>query len=399
MLKKLILSLFILLLALMAAGCWDRVEIEDRGFVVGVAIDPADTDIERKGNTKGKRRYLVTDQFVIPAGLQAGAAEGGGREKAYFNLAIQGESMMEIAKILTTRSSRSPYMQHLELIVISGEIIKESLRLQDILDFYIRHPEMRRGTFIAITKDRAKDVLAVENPAEKLPVMYILSVMKNNRETGRMLKPTTIGDIHTELLSGSSYVLPRLLPDQNEVTSAGAAAIRGYDNKLVGWVSAEETEGLNFITGEYKGGIIKVKLIDNLVAYEIQRAKRYIKVDTSDKHRLKVTIEVQTEGMIHESLETENFLKRSTINDLQKLYDQEIVRLCNDTIEKAQNDFKVDVLGLDEHLSANHPRLWEEIKNDWDRGENLFSDCKIEVKSNTIIRNSGVVNQSEKQKD
>lgn len=402
MLNKVSLSLLSLLFTLLAAGCWDSVEIEDRGFVVGVAIDKAknkDIKNKSKGRPKGKERYLVTYQFAIPAGLGGGKAEGGSGTKAYFNLTSEGYAMMEVNKILASRSSRSPFMEHLQLIVISDEIVKESRRFQDILDFYIRHPEMRRGTYLAITKGSAKDVLVVENPSEKLPVMYLISLMNNYRETGTMHEPVIIGDIHAHLLSGSGYVIPRLMVQPTEVKSAGAAAFRGFDNRLAGWLDEEETEGLNFLTGQMKGGITIARFGDNLVLYEITRAKREIKVDTSDQHRLKVTFEVKTEGMIHETLEMEDLLKLATIEHIQKQVDKEIVRICTDTIEKLQKDFKVDVLGLGKHLSGDHPRLWEKIKNDWDRGNHLFSDVKIEVKSNAIIRNAGIVNQTEKQLD
>lgn len=61
----------LLCLALFATGCWDRVEIEERGFVVGAGIDVAGEDDADK--------YILTFQFVIPGGLQG---MGAGRKTA-----------------------------------------------------------------------------------------------------------------------------------------------------------------------------------------------------------------------------------------------------------------------------------------------------------------------------
>ncbi len=402
MLNKFCLSLLSLLFTLLAAGCWDRVEIEDRGFVVGVAIDKAKDEenvAESKGRPKGKRRYLVTYQIAIPGGLGAGAAEGGDGTKAFFNLTSEGYAMMEINRILSSRSSRPPYMEHLKLIIISDEIVKETRAFQDILDFYIRDPEMRRGTYLAVTKGKAKDVLEVENPSEKLPVLYLISVMDNNEETGRMHEPVLIGDIHEHLLSGTGFVVPRLIPQKYEVKSAGVAAFRGHDNRLAGWLDEEETEGLNFLTGKIKGGITIAKLGDNLLLYDIKNIRQKIKVDTTDKQKLKVTFDIKLEGMLHETLETEDVLMRSTLDKIQKLIDEEIERICNNTIEKLQKHYKIDVLGIAEYLAADHPHLWENIKKDWNEGKHLFSKATIEVKSNALIRNAGIVNQTEKQFD
>jgi len=73
------LCLFVTFLTLVA-GCWDQVQIEERGFVVGVTIDvPRSSETEKKANQeapdkpKGKQRFLMTHQIVIPGGLISGS--------------------------------------------------------------------------------------------------------------------------------------------------------------------------------------------------------------------------------------------------------------------------------------------------------------------------------------
>ncbi len=52
------------------AGCWDRVEIEDRGFVVGAALDLPDEGTE-------ENKIKLTNQFVVPSGLGAPSQASG----------------------------------------------------------------------------------------------------------------------------------------------------------------------------------------------------------------------------------------------------------------------------------------------------------------------------------
>jgi spore germination protein len=58
---------------LLLTGCWDRVEIEERGFVVGVGVDLLKKE-EREEQLDDKQTidetpFKLTYQFVEPRGL------------------------------------------------------------------------------------------------------------------------------------------------------------------------------------------------------------------------------------------------------------------------------------------------------------------------------------------
>jgi spore germination protein len=396
---------FLLMLTLLT-GCWDRIEIEDRGFVIGAAIDmpkkeeaEEKTEKEKEGDNrpKGKARFVVTYQFVIPGKLQGGGGSGGsggGNGDAFKNITSEGETLFEITRGMATRTSRSPFFPHIQLIVVSEEVAR-SKHFANVLDFFLRDHEMRRGTQVMISKGEAKKVLEVKPQVEKLPVIYIQSVAQNSHKTARMVAPSRIGDIHEQLLAANSYVIQRIVASKEEVKIAGSAVFHGHDNVLVGWLGEEETEGLNFLKGEIKGGLLKVGVEDNLISYEIKGVKRKIKVDTRDKDNLTFTITMATEGNIPEALETESWSDDKVIKNVEKKVGEEIERITKDTIQKLQGEFKTDAIGLGRYLSKEYPDLWETIRNDWDRGENYFAKSTINVEGKAIIRNAGVIIKSE----
>lgn len=392
-----ILAMVIALYSLCLTGCWDRIEIEERGFVVGVAIDMAKgsnaeetEDKEAEDRAKGKHRYVVSYQFVIPKGLQQ---DGGG--KSFYNVSAEGDSLMDITRGLATRSSRTPYFEHIKIIIVSEEVAK-NVGIADVLDFFLRDHEMRRGTKVMIAKGDARKVLEVKPPIENIPVMYIRSVTENNYRTARMHPPARIGDIHEKLLLSYSYAIPRIIGEKEEVKIAGTAVIQGIDNKMVGWLGEEETQGLNFLTGEAEGGVQKVKVKDNLIVYEYRGKKRTIEADVKDKEHIHLKVKISSEGFIPETLVPVDWLEESTVSEIEKKVEEDTVRIAQATLDKLHKEFKVDVIGAGEYLSKTHPELWNEIKDDWDRGKNYFSKSKIEVESKVVIRNSGVINKSER---
>ncbi|WP_134699814.1 Ger(x)C family spore germination protein [Ammoniphilus sp. YIM 78166] len=390
------ICILICLLAVLT-GCWDRVEIQERGFVLGVAIDESKDQQEGEGDekeerTKGEGRYVVTHQFVAPEGLQGG--DGGGGTTPFFNLTTEGASMIETVRMLATRTSRPPYFGHIKMIIISEDVAKKG-RMADVVDFFLRDHEMRRGTKVMIAKGQAKDILNFKPPLEKTPVTFIRSVAENIDRTGRIYPPVRIGDLHELLLRQNSYALPRIMGEKEEVKVAGAAIFQGYSNRMVGWLGEEETIGLNCIRGEIKGGIEKVEVEDKLVVYEFRGKNSSIEVDVSDIENLKFTITMESEGFIPESQKTVDWLSATVVRSVEKKIGEETVRIATKALNKLHKEFKVDAIGLGRYLYTHHPKVWDKVKHDWDRGKNYFAKSTIELKGKAIVRNSGVIIKSE----
>lgn len=394
-----------MVMILLLTGCWDRIEIEDRGFVIGVAIDLPEnesveqhTSQEEANKPRGQARFLATYQFVNPAALSGGTNQGGGGGEPVFNLTTEGDTIMEINRSLATRTSRSPYLGHTKVVIISEEVA-QSKHFANVMDFLLRYQEFRRSTQLMIAKDKAKEIIEIKPDLEKLPVMYIQSVGQNNYRSARMVAPTEIGDVHHDLLAGSSYVIQRIVGSDKEVKVAGSAVFHGKDNAFIGWLGEEETEGLNFIKGELEAGMLKVQVEDNLIGYEIKGATRDITVDKSNKENLKFTINIISEGNVPESLETLSWDRIDVLANVQGKVEEEVVRITEDAVNKLHGDFKTDALGLGQYLSKNEPKLWEEIKDDWEEGRGYFSKSSITVKAEVEIRNTGVIIKSEPVQD
>ena len=127
----------------------------------------------------------------------------------------------------------------------------------------------------------------------------------------------------------------------------------------------------------------------------LESSKRKIDVNDKDVDNLKFTIELDVEGSIAESLETMDYMKYSEVLKAQQSIEDEIKRLCEDTIHKLRDDFKIDVIGLGSYIKRHDPKLWNKVGKGWDTWENYFTKSSIDVKVNVIIRNPGLISESE----
>jgi spore germination protein len=391
----------VLIILLFTTGCWDRVEVEERGFVIGIAIDLAKQDNE----DEGKQRFLVTYQMVNPSGISGGnggggsGSSGGSGLKAYFNISSEGDSMKQITRELFTRTSRTPYFEHLKIIIVSEEIARSELGFAHVLDMFIRDHEMRRGIKVMITKGKASDILDVHPSSERMPSMYINFVSGNFDKSTNMLPALTIGDLHERFLKIESFSVPSIFYGEEDVKLTGAAVIRGDNNRLAGFLGEEETAGLNFMNENVKEGVLKITVDEELIIFDITEAKHKIRADVSDKQAIRFDISINAEGEIGETFEQLDFKNPDILSKLEKLVSQEIVRLCEAAIDKVQKQYRADAFELGAYLKQNHHKVWEQIKDDWDSGVNYFAKSDIRVKAKTHIRRTGTVVKTERRKE
>lgn len=378
-----IFLLIICSLVLLLSGCWDQVNIEERGFVVGISIDMLGKQGDDNYNLN------LTDQIVVPAGLG-----GGGQKKAFTNIPASGESLFEISRKIASQTSRTPYYEHLQIIIVSEEIAQVPGLFASIMDIFIRDMEMRRSIKVMISEGEAKKMLEMEPESESIPAIYMDAVLESNAKTIEKVDPVEMGNIHQFLLTKGSYVLPFVLPEGNRIKNKGAAVIHGHTNKMVGVLTGDETKGLNLLTKSTNGGNIKFEIEDRLMIYEIQHTKSSIKIDVKDKHNIDISIEIDAEGSIVEMFGSKILLTPKRFKKIEKKVSERIEQLANQTLKKAQQELNADFFGFNDLLKQRHYDKWQNIKGDWDHGENLFANCTINVTANAIVRATGAADKT-----
>jgi spore germination protein len=260
---------------LFLSGCWSSHEIEERGFGVAMAFDKGqETEIDKKLKETGAgfpQRDLITFtyQFINPLGTIGQSNGGGGEQKPYINFSESGDSIHQIVREIALRMDRPIFTPHLKIIVISEELLS-AVNLQRLMDFDLRDDEMRLSSRILVSKGKASEALEVTATSD-IPAFHLHGITENRYRSTKILPPLSLAKLTGKLYSDSSFLIQNVATANGEVQFAGAAIINGKTKKWHGFLNEEDVEGLTWLTGVGKGGVLKSfdKQSGQIVLFEV----------------------------------------------------------------------------------------------------------------------------------
>lgn len=374
---------FMVILLLLLTGCWDKVELEDRAFVYGIAIDAAEKQSEIK----------LTSQLVVPSQLTT-LGGGGGSGPAFRNLSITGETIIDSNREMIKQTSRVPDPTHIKVILFSEDIIKQPTIFKEHIDLFLREKDMRRGILIAVTSGEAGELLFVEPQHEKIPTQYIgrLLETKGNLET---IESIRIGDIQEKLSERESFPLPLLEKlDSKSVNYVGIAIYNGKKEQMVGILKGDEAKGLSILIEKNNTGTLNIKVEDKTATIELLKMKHKITLVNNDPNNFEFKISLKITGTIAEQYGNQNVMSAEVHDKFQLELERKVHEIMTKAVEKLQKDYQTDIVGLGSYLHHYHPKVWEQTKDNWDSGENNFSKSKINFDIHVLIERPGTINKT-----
>ncbi|MFZ5643675.1 MAG: Ger(x)C family spore germination protein [Bacillota bacterium] len=390
---RILLTFFILLL-LFAAGCWNRVELDQRAIVAGYGVDKAE---------EGKLR--VTVQIVKPGEIKAGTSTMGGASKAVTVYTGTGFTFFDTLRNLAMVVGKKLFLTETKILVVGEDLAREGIGR--ITDFYERDAEPSTRNFLLVAKGEAKQVLETEIGTEKVWAYGIENMVKTVTAHGKAPAVEvaefleTVESKTTAPVATAVQVIRKgkeegeeegkageATPVPKEVKVSGTAVFHHY--KLTGWLDEKETRGLLWVTGKIKSGIIVVPSPageDKLVALEIIRAKADIKPEITDGN-LTITVEVEEEGNLGEvQPDSVDITKPGVLEDLEERKKTAIKDEIMSAVIKAR-ELNADIFGFGEAVRRKYPREWKGLEDKWDE---IFPTLEVNVAVDAKIRRTGKI--------
>ncbi|MEB2294422.1 Ger(x)C family spore germination protein [Priestia megaterium] len=381
-----LLSVF-LLVPLM--GCWSSHEIEERSLGVGVALDKGkESMIEKEFDEQGggyTKKNLITStyQLITPQVASSTTKQGGPQQKSYVNVSETGDSAFQMIRELSLRSDTPLTSPHMKVMVI-GEALARSYSLEQLVDQSLRDNDFRPSCLMFISKGRASDTLESKTAGE-IPAFRLSAMVENAYRTTRILPPMALIKLESKIQSQSSFLLQNVVSANGEIKFEGAGIIKGKTNKMIGFLNEEELDGLTWITGKGKGGLVKSfdKKTGQLIIYEIESMKSHIQPYVKGNN-ISFDVHIESVGRLSESWVTSgSTFNNQFLQNAQKTSEKKVKYLVKNVLEKMQKEYRVDVAGFGNRLRIKHPRVWMRAKENWDQtfsGVPINYDVKLRIK-------------------
>lgn len=393
MLKR-VMSLMMILIMVPAilTGCWDKVEIDQRGFVTVIMIDmapPGYTEKETEaakdipGASSQMGKFLKVTYAIANAILFAGEG-GGGSEKARVSMSSVSTSIDKASRFVDSRLSRRLYFGHTQVAIFGEEFLKNPDKVKEVLGDIERSQQFSRTIRVLSCEGEASKAADLDPKGEKLLFRYLRGIMENEATNGRIIDLSFNEFISMLAEEKGTGIIPRVSVEKDEVKISGIDIIKDY--KLIGSLSEYDALYFNTLSGRRKGGVIYINAGDTALAFSTNNVSRQVKLVNSDPNKLEVEIDVEVEGSISDSKVDQEVFDIDLINKAEKELNKSDEESCKFVISKLQKKYNVDVLQIDEFLRKYHPDVWDKVKDRWSE---IYPEIKITPVISDKIRRVG----------
>lgn len=371
----------LLLAALLLQGCWDRTELEERAFVMAVAID--------RGQ---EQRYAVTVNIALPAQL-AGEGGGGGEGPGFLLTTVEAPTLTAALGLIDSYVDRQVSLLHAKAVFLGEEVARESGL--ESMDELVRFREARRTIFYAVTRGRAEEFLRQAEPImEKSPHRFIEQMTYNYRQTGMVPASSQVQTFVTDVSTGyrdpmvyyaairGGAAPPQGGEDQAgrpeprpATTVAGELPRRGGPNmeflgaaafrhdKMAGVLSGDEVRLVLMIQDEFQSGVFTLPDVaepEKHISVRLSRSRPYgVQTDLSgDQPRFRGQIALEAELLAVQS--GQNYSEPELQNRLERAFEEQLEREIRRLVRKTQ-EWGADIMGFGEHVAGHFPTVaaWE----------------------------------------
>lgn len=368
---------------LFLSGCWDRRELNDRAIWMATGWD-----VVEKGKVE------ISGQVVIPANVQTLGGGGGGAEKGFFAISAKGRTISEALRNIQTKLPREAFFGHRRVIFLSEDIAKRGLKKE--LDIFNRDPETSLRTDVFVVKGaKSKEVLTLANPLEKSP---IIAALKEHRQSGGRGDTVYLKFLIAANRDGIRPSIPAIEitntidgkkggSGSHKVLRLAGLSIFDKTLKMRGFLTNEENRDMLWVMGTLSKYTITIKKKGGEASLNLVNIQSKIKPKFDKNNKLSFTVTLIGKGTLTESNTGLDVQHTKILRSLEKDFENQAQKLVQQTIEKVQKEYRIDIFGFGETVHRKNPARWKTLKNNWDQ---TFSETKIAVKADIKIKRIGM---------
>lgn len=389
----------ILIMVLFLSGCWDRVEIEDIGYIAVIGIDDADFN-----------NISVTFQITNP---QVGTLARVQVDEPPTNIiTLLSKDLITARDVSSTSIARRLTFAHVRAVVVSEEFAKSD-KLFSLIEAAQRDRDIRREFDFIVCKEKASEFIRNNKPQFDTRVAkYYDFVSSRWKDSGfvplsnlHRLSQRTIDDVslflatyattntnaEKKLAENETDYLAGEIPKQegNPTQMMGSAVFR--KGKMIGKLTGDETRLALILRSKIIANNLLISFPDPLKAGErittmLIRGNNKIEIDVSKEYPIiNVTVPVKLSVTSIPSL----------IDYVENLENQDILE---NSIEKYLEDKAMSLVKRTQEEFHGEPFIWSNVARkefwlyeDYEKYNwmDKYSNAKVNVNFDVKIRDFG----------
>ncbi|MNW31253.1 Spore germination protein B3 precursor [compost metagenome] len=381
-----------LCIPLLLTGCWERQELNELAFVLGVGID------------KVGDKYNVSMQVVVPSEI-AGKSSGYSTPVALYQSTV--DNVYDALREFTLMSPRQSYLGHIRVLVIGEELAREGIA--PVLDIFKRSREPRSDFYVMVARDSlASEVLSVLTPLEKIPSVKLFNSLSRSHKASAKTTTATLDEVINDLFSqGLSPVLTGILMDGNAQEGMEHSNVQSVEprtkmryrgvaifekDKMKGWLDEEEAVGLNYITDKVVSNTgFVLGTDDRPIVVEALNAKteRKVKIMNGVPN---IFIHVKLLSNVEAEPSEMDIGTPQAINFITKEAENKLVKLLRTSCTRIISKYNIDAMGFGHLIYQHNPEAWSELKGRY--GEHYLDKIPVHFSASIRINRIGTLDKS-----
>lgn len=359
---------------MMLTGCWDKVEINERAFVLGLGIDVEE----------GGKDFLMS--LAIP-NLPVLTGQSSGGETAFVK-EVSDQSLLGAFKKMSTRVNKQITVENLEVVVFGMDLLKDPKKMKEVFDHFERNPSYSRNLPVVVARSSAKEILDIKPEGAQVVGGYIGGIYKNNSQFVTFFNKMYLGHMLRDALEyDGTFIVPEVRGQEDEVMLGGGAVVKEF--ALQGWLNESEVRSIAWVREGTKDTQVNFEFMGTVIPFVFTGSEKKINFDLKD-NRLLITIDLSTEGEVTEFIfnNEAKLTDESYINLMQDTLAMEMENEINAVIRRMQTEFKADLFRLNETLKIKDKNLYLQTKDHWSE---FFSASDVRVNVDVKVRRFGEI--------
>ncbi|WP_045519593.1 Ger(x)C family spore germination protein [Neobacillus niacini] len=395
------LMLFFVMVILLT-GCWDRGELEDKSYVIGLGLD----------RSKQEGKIKVT---MLLANPEVGSMQGGGGSTEKPREIISFDANDFIAAKATANSviSRSISYDLLRIFVVSEEFARDPMFPSTFFEV-LKDKEIRLNSYLAVSKEKAAQYFLKNKPRmETRPHKYFQFMVNHGIENGLIpdstlfryfqsaergtdlflaMYTTAIREKNPKIKREDEYMAGELnaTGELDDTQFIGSAVFK--NGVMIDKLTGQETRTINILDDTTNIKDILVNIPDPFSSSQKQFAARILKTQSNKvkmnlkgiRPKIYITIPLQFEIMSNPS--RVNYRKEKNRQILRKHIADHIEQMNEDLLKKTQTKLKGVPYPLPLFAKKYFGTIQEYKKFNWGKS---YLRADIHVKAEIDIVNYG----------